>query len=126
MTNLLSTIAFLAIVGFLAWVGWGMEPHWSSKDGSKFMCRMHVHPQDANDRPRWRDAKVSVDGNELLVYARTRRSGNLRGVWKVVGAVNDSEKNRRFYEVRSTSDVGATIRVPQSSRCVPVLDRLVP
>jgi hypothetical protein len=69
---------------------------------------------------------VSVDGNELLVYARTRRSGNLRGVWKVVGAVNDSEKNRRFYEVRSTSDVGATIRVPQSSRCVPVLDRLVP
>jgi hypothetical protein len=119
-------MAFLAVVGFLAWVGWGMEPHWSSKDGHKFTCIMHLHPEDANDRPRWRDVKVSVDGNELVVYSRTRRSGNLRGVWKVVGAVNDGEKNRRLYEVRTASDAGATIRVPQSSRCVPVLDRLVP
>ena len=119
-------MAFLAVVGFLAWVGWGMEPHWSSKDGHKFMCRMHLHPEDANDRPRWRDVKVSVVDEELLVYARTRRSGNLRGVWKVVGAVNDGEKNRRLYEVRTASDAGATIRVPQSSRCVPILDRLAP
>jgi len=126
VANLLSTMAFLAVVGFLAWVGWGMEPHWSSKDGHKFMCRMHLHPEDANDRPRWRDVKVSVVDEELLVYARTRRSGNLRGVWKVVGAVNDGEKNRRLYEVRTASDAGATIRVPQSSRCVPILDRLVP
>ena len=126
MTNLLSTLAFLAIVGFLAWVGWGMEPHWSSRDGSKFMCRMYLHPDDADARPRWRDVKVGVDGEELLVFARARRGGDLRGVWRVVGATNDGEKNRRLYEVRSSNDVGATIRVPMSSRCIPILDRLVP
>ena len=126
MSNLLSTIAFLAVVGFLAWVGWGMEPHWSSRDGRKFMCRMHLHPGDDNDRPRWHDVKVSIDDTELLVYARSRRGRNLRGVWKVVGVANDSAKNRRLYEVRTSADVGATIRVPQSSRCVPLLDRLVP
>ena len=90
------------------------------------MCRMQKHPENVDDRSRWWDVKVGIDGNDVLVFARSRRSGTLRGVWRVVGAANDDDKKRRLYELRSTNDEGATLRVPQSSRCVAVLDRLVP
>ncbi len=126
MSNVLSSLAFLAVIGLLAYVGWGLEPHWASKDGVKFMCRMQEYPDDPGQRLRWHDVKVKVDDGELLVSARARKSSALRGVWRVVGAVTVDEKNRRLYEVRSTNDVSATLRVPQSSRCVPLLDRLVP
>jgi hypothetical protein len=126
VTNLLSTLLFLGVIGALAWVGWGLEPHWASKDGAKFMCRMAEATSDVQERPRWRDVKISVVEDELLVYARSRRTAHLRGVWKIIGASNDDAKKRRFYELRSTSDSAAIIRVPQSSRCIAVLDALVP
>ena len=126
MTNLLTSVAFLAVVGGLAWLGWGLEPHWSSRDGMRFMCRMQLHPPDSRDRVRWTDVKVSVQEGELLVYARSRRGRSHRGVWRVVGASNDPERRRRIYELRSTNDDGASLRVPSNSRCVPVLDALVP
>jgi len=126
VTNLLTSVAFLAVVGGLAWLGWGLEPHWSSRDGMRFMCRMQLHPHDSRDRARWTDVKVSVQEGELLVYARSRRSRSHRGVWRVVGASNDPERRRRIYELRSTNDDSASLRVPSNSRCVPVLDALVP
>ncbi len=126
MTNALSTLGFLAVIGFLAWLGWGLEPHWASKDGRKFMCRMQLHTDDRDPRTRWRDVKVGIDGDELLVFARSRRTGDLRGVWRVVGANNDDAKRRRLYEIRTANDSSATLRLPKSSRAVPLLDELVP
>lgn len=126
MSNLLTSVAFLAVIGFLAWLGWGLEPHWSSKDGTRFMCRMQLHPKDPREQARWTDVKVSVQEAELLVYARSRRSRNHRGVWRVVGTTHDPEHKRRIYELRSSNDDGASLRVPASSRSVPMLDALVP
>jgi hypothetical protein len=128
MSNLVSTIVFLAVVGGLAWVGWGLEPHWSSKDGRKFMCRMLEHSAGADDsaRGRWHDVKIGVNEDELFVYARSRRSASLRGVWKISGVTDDEKKRRRLYEVRASDGAAAVLRVPLRSRCVPVLDALVP
>ena len=126
MTNLLSTVGFFAIVGLLAWLGWGLEPHWAAKDGRRFMCRMQLVPLDAHERTRWHDVKVSVDEGELFVFARSRRAGDLRGTWRVVGAVDDPAKRRRIFELRNRNDDAASLRVPQSSRCVSVLNELVP
>ncbi len=128
MSNLVTSIMFLAVVGGLAWVGWGLEPHWSSKDGRKFMCRMHEPEIDADDstRARWHDVKVAVNDDELLVYARSRRSASLRGSWKLSGVTDDPKKQRRLYDVRASDGAVAVIRVPMRSRCVPVLDALVP
>ena len=126
MTNLLSTVGFFAVVGLLAWLGWGLEPHWAAKDGRRFMCRMQLVPLDAHERTRWHDVKVSVDEGELFVFARSRRAGDLRGTWRVVGAVDDPAKRRRIFELRNRNDDAASLRVPQSSRCVSVLNELVP
>ena len=126
MTNLLSTVGFFAVVGLLAWLGWGLEPHWAAKDGRRFMCRMQLVPLDAHERTRWHDVKVSVDEGELFVFARSRRAGDLRGTWRVVGAVDDLSKRRRIFELRNRNDDSASLRVPQSSRCVSVLNELVP
>jgi len=126
VTNLLSTVGFFALLGLLAWLGWGLEPHWASKDGHKIMCRMQLAPNDPHDRPRWHDVKIAVDDRELFVSARSRRAANLRGSWRVVGTVNDEAKKWRIYELRSANDGAASVRVPQKSRCVPVLDGLVP
>ena len=126
MTNLLSSVLFLAAIGLLAWLGWGLEPHWASRDGKRFMCRMQLHPQDPRDHARWHDVKVGVQEGELFVHARSRRARDARGVWRVIGAVDDYERKRRTYEVRNSHDEGASLRVPAKSRCVPVLDALVP
>lgn len=126
MTNLLSSVSFLAVIGLLAWLGWGMEPHWASKDGLRFMCRMQLHPQDPRDHARWNDVKVGVQDGELFVLTRSRRAKDLRGVWRVIGATDDLARKRRIYELRSSNLDGATLRVPAKSRCVPVLDALVP
>ena len=126
MTNLLSTVAFFSVVGLLAWLAWGLEPHWASKDGRRIMCRMQRAPEDVADRPRWHDVKISVDDRELYVYARARRASDLRGSWRVVGAIDDSARKRRIYELRSANDDAASVRIPLRSRCVPVLDELVP
>jgi hypothetical protein len=123
--NLLSTVAFLAVLGALAWLGWGMEPHWASKDGTRFMCRMQFVPTSHDDKARWFDVKVGVSEGELFVYARSRRARDLRGTWRVIGASNDDSKKRRIYELRGANDDAASLRVPQSSRCVPVLDGLL-
>lgn len=87
---------------------------------------MYEHPYDVSDRPRWRDVKVSVTESELLIFARSRKSKDLRGVWKITGAMSDDSKKKRLYELRSSGAVTATLRVPQNSRCVPILDALVP
>jgi hypothetical protein len=123
--NLLSTAAFLAVLLVLAWLGWGMEPHWASQDGTRFMCRMQLVPLSHDEKPRWHDVKVGVDEGELFVFARNRRARDLRGTWRVIGAANDDAKNRRIYELRGANDDAASLRVPQSSRCVPVLDALL-
>lgn len=126
MTNLLSTVAFFAVVGGLAWLGWGLEPHWASKDGRRFMCRMQLVPDDVHERTRWHDVKVAVDDRELYVFSRSRNSRDLRGNWRVVGATNDDSARRRIYELRNANDDAASLRVPQRSRCVHVLDDLAP
>ncbi|MEN9286707.1 MAG: hypothetical protein EB111_04435 [Actinobacteria bacterium] len=126
MSNFLSSVLFLAVIGLLAWLGWGLEPHWSSKDGMRFMCRMQVHPQDPRDHARWHDVKVGVQDGELFVHSRSRRGKDARGVWRVIGAIDDHDRKRRIYELRSSNDDGASLRVPVRSRCVPVLDALVP
>lgn len=126
MTNLLSTVGFFAVVGLLAWLGWGLEPHWSSKDGRKFMCRMQRAPLDDADRPRWHDVKVAVDAESLFVFSRSRRASELRGDWRIIGVSDDAAKKRRIYELRSTNGDPASLRVPVNSRCVPILDQLVP
>lgn len=126
MTNLLSTVGFFAVLGALAWLGWGLEPHWAAKDGRRFMCRMQLVPLDVHERTRWHDVKVSVDNRELYIFARSRRASDLRGTWRVVGAVDDSAKKRRIFELRNANDDAASLRVPIKSRCVPVLDELVP
>lgn len=81
---------------------------------------------DPNGRPRWQDVKVAVDEGELFVFARSRRARDLRGRWKMVGAADDGKGKRRIYEIRSETGDMASLRVPGNSRCVPVLDDLVP
>ncbi|MFM7392696.1 MAG: hypothetical protein ACKOJG_07945 [Actinomycetota bacterium] len=126
MSNLITTVGFFAVLGLLAWLGWGLEPHWASKDGRRIMCRMQLTPNDPRERPRWHDVKIAIDDRELFVYARSRRAADLRGNWRVIGAITDEAKKRRIYELRSANDDGASVRVPVKSRCVPVLDELVP
>jgi hypothetical protein len=86
----------------------------------------HAVGTDNSTRARWHDVKVGINDDELLVYVRSRRSASLRGNWKICGATDDPKKQRRLYEVRASDGAAAVIRVPMRSRCVPVLDALVP
>jgi hypothetical protein len=126
VANLLSTIALLAVLGGLAWLGWGVEPHWASKDGTRFMCRMQVDGTRETPTSRWTDVKVNVLDGELQVYSRSRRATSPTGTWRVIGATYDTTGKRRIYVLRSPGDVTASLRVPATSRCVAELDRLVP
>ena len=50
----------------------------------------------------------------------------LRARSSVAPMTRHTPRKRRIYELRSSNLDGATLRVPAKSRCVPVLDALVP
>lgn len=122
--NVLTTLAFLAVLALAARFAFGSDPHWCSKDGRRFSCRARIISQTTGPTSRWIEARAAVtpDG---LVYLRPRglTRHNIHGEWHVAGVDPSGDAKRRIYVLRRGSLL--TIRVPAKSRCVAVLDELV-
>jgi len=120
VSNLLSTVGFFGVVGLLAWLGWGLEPHWAAKDGRRFMCRMQLAPLDVHERTRWHDVKVSVDDGELFVLTRSRRAGDCaaRGEWSEPWTTRQSGgESSSFATATTTLRACGYRRTAAASRC---------
>lgn len=122
-------IVVLAGMGALGWFAYGMDPHYSSKDGTRFLSNTQEF-MGGKSIARKREARCAVlpDGTIHV----TQKAGMRRKmqVWTLVGKQAHDKKPLTLYigQRRDPSEpapIQLMIRVPNRSRVVPVLDQLL-
>jgi hypothetical protein len=62
-------IAFLGGCVLLLWLSRRIEPHWVSKDGQQFTCRVAELFPDRGEVGPWSEARVAINGDDGLTVA---------------------------------------------------------
>ena len=125
----LGLIGILGACAGLYYLSSRIEPHWVSKDQSRFLTVAQELDQQGLPIGRRRDVRVHIDdeSDALLVSRRSMLRPN-SGVWTVKSR-SEGGRGRNVYVLRPAS--GSTdvpflaLRVPQRSRVVPRLDELL-
>jgi hypothetical protein len=122
-------ILFIGACVFLIWLSRRIEPHWVSKDGQQFTCRVaELHPEQG-EVGAWTQARVAVNGDAGLTVAVKPKLFRLPGtrspirMFRVEGRT-DSDRSGLVVYLLSGEDQMA-LRVPKRSRAVATLDELV-
>lgn len=115
-------IAALAVCGLLAWVALRIEPHWVSKDGERFTCRVQRLGQDA-PQGRWREMRGHVDGNSVVLATRGLIPNSMSGRYSVEVRSPNPPKRRALWLLEAERQ-RVVLRIPESSRAVPRIDAL--
>jgi hypothetical protein len=130
MKDWLWTALFLGVVVGMWLLSTRMEPHYSSKDGRRFMSNAQ-EIVDGKPVGRMRETRVQVMPDGLLYCARKRLMRRDKAEYVLVGASPNPPKRCRVYLAHAMSDgmmssaSELAIRVPEKSRVVPVLDEVL-
>jgi hypothetical protein len=131
MSDLLWWIGTIVVLGGLYVLAFRMEPHWVSKDGASFTCRVReVREDTAEQVGRWRDRHAHVEGGRLRLGGRVtlrsfgdRSRQHLSPPIDVLGRAPDPPKRFAVYLLGGSPQ--QVLRVPVKSRAVAILDGLV-
>ena len=128
MLSWLLLIAFLAGCVLLLWLSRRIEPHWVSKDGQQFTCRVaELFPERGEVGP-WSEARVAINGDDGLTVAVKPKLLRLPGhrspirVFRVVGRADPDRKGLVVYLLKGEQQMA--LRLPKRSRAVAMLDEL--
>ncbi len=122
MWSTLALIGAFAICGLMLWGASKIEPHWVSKDGERFTCRVQRLGQYDAPLGSWREMRAIVEGGNLRLSARGLRGREMYGEYLVVGKSEDPPKGKAIYICAGPARV--VLRIPANSKAVPVLDGL--
>ena len=126
------TVEFVWISLFVAgmlgmwWIAYRMEPHWSTKDGKRFLCNaQEIENNKTVGRPRETRVMVLPDGLLHISQKRMMRRRHTR--WMLVGKSPDPPKKVQIYLAQMRQDgqnlpVTLALRIPVKSRVIPILD----
>jgi hypothetical protein len=123
------TILIFVAIGGIAWFAYGMEPHYASKDGHRFLCNTQEFLADRSTE-RKREARITVlpEGTLHVVQKKgLRRSMN---TWSLVGMSPNPPKKLQIYVAQrqfadQTTPTQLMLRLPSNSRVIPVLDEIL-
>ena len=124
MLDAILTLAALAVCGLLVWVALRMEPHWVSKDGRRFTCRVQLIGRHDVPEGRWREMRALVDGDDVWITARGPLHRSLQGRYRVVGRSPLPSAGKVVWLLAGDAQ-RIVLRVPERSRAVDVVDGLV-
>jgi hypothetical protein len=123
-------IGLVAVLGLMLWAALRIEPHWSTKDGRRFVC----HAQElADGEPlsRNQEARIVVLPDGTLHVTRKRTLGrHSTATWTLIGKSPSPPKRVEIYVAQQRSDgslipAQLAMRIPPKSRCVKVLDEIL-
>jgi hypothetical protein len=121
-------ILFLGGCVFLIWLSRRIEPHWVSRDGQQFTCRVaELHPE-RGEVGSWTQARVAVNGDAGLTVAVKPKLFRLPGsrppirMLRVEGRTDSTRSGLVVYLLSGEEQMA--LRVPKRSRAVAVLDEL--
>jgi hypothetical protein len=112
------------LIGLLILSRRRVEPHWTSKDGRAFLCRVQELGPDGGPTSGWYEARAKVMGESVLLKGRllTHRSAP----WDprtVLHRAPDGDSPFAVYLL--DGDPELLLRVPSHSAAVRVLDDLL-
>ena len=129
MLSWLLLIAFLAGCVLLLWLARRIEPHWVSKDGQQFTCRVAELFPDRGEVGPWSEARVAINGDDGLTVAVKPKLLRLPGhrspirVFRVVGRADSDRKGLVVYMLTGP-EAQMALRIPKRSRAIAMLDEL--
>jgi hypothetical protein len=121
-------IAFLAGCVLLLWLARRIEPHWVSRNGRQFTCRVAELFAERSEVGTWSEARVAINGDDSLTVAVKPKFLRLPGprnpirVFRVAGRADSDRKGLVVYLL--TGEQQMALRVPKRSRAVAMLDEL--
>ena len=123
MWSTLALIGAFVACGLMLWAASRIEPHWASKDGGRFTCRVQRLAQHDVPVGSWREMRATASDGQMTLSARGLRGRDLRGSYAVVAKSPDPPKGKAIYICAGTDRI--ILRVPASSKAVPVLDAML-
>jgi hypothetical protein len=130
-TNTAVTLLVIAVLAGLAWFALRVDPHWVSRDGMRFTCKVQQIRQSGRIEGRWRDARCAIEGDQLRVMMRglgARPDPFAR--YRVIGTSADPPPRKAVFVIRTTNaqEVNEglfSLRLPANSRAIEQLEAIV-
>jgi hypothetical protein len=119
-------LAFCALMAGLYWFAYRMDPHYSSKDGTRFLCNAQ-DLVDAEPFGRKRETRVTVDHDGVLLVSQKKFAKRSKERWALVGKSPEPPRGKTVYVIRQFDDGKwlpemMTLSLPSKSRSIAVLD----
>jgi hypothetical protein len=103
-----------------------IEPHWVSKDGTSFTCRVQTLSTDGRTAGRWSETKAHLEDDRVVLakrgFLRTRATSD-EVARRIIGRAQGTQTRFAVYLLDHDGELMA-MRVPAKSTIVPRLDAL--
>ncbi len=123
---LTAIVVVAALVGLLV-AAIRMEPHWVSRDGRRFICKAQTLDHHGHTTSRWMEYRFFItDDGDVEGRRRSMVGVRRRDHWRVRYRATEAPSRKAAF-LLDPRDEGGTllaIRLPKSSRAVPLLDDL--
>ncbi len=111
------------------WVAYRMEPHWVSRDGSRFLCTAQ-EMDGSHEVGHPRETRVLVTHDGALYVTQKRMLRRRTTMWTLVAKAPEVSRKIQVYVLRhretgSHIESHLAIRIPRKSRCVAILDAIL-
>lgn len=117
------------VMGAMWWFAYHLEPHYSSKDGKRFLCTAQ-QLEGGEPVGRVRETRVFVLPDGLLDISQKQIMRRKHSRWTIVGKSPNPPRKMQVYLAQLRADGQKVpsflaLRLPTKSRCIPVLDALI-
>jgi hypothetical protein len=113
----------------LAWLGLRIEPHFVSKDGSRFLCMGQKLNLQGDHLGRWRETRVVIEHHGGIQVDQKRHMRRTTTFWRVEARSPEAPKRKAVFLLKGHDDHGdpvlLALRLPAKSRAVESLSALV-
>jgi len=119
----------VTVMGGMWWVGYRMEPHWVSRDGTRFLCTaQELNGSQTVGHPR--ETRVLITHDGALCVTQKHMMRRRTTMWTLVAKAPEASRKIQTYvathrEVGSRIESHLAIRVPTKSRCIAILDDIL-
>lgn len=128
-TDILALLAILAICGGMLFLASRIEPHWVSRDGSRFFAVVRELDQWGTQVGRKREVRVYLDDDsDALLIARRSVMRPSSSEWLIKSKAPKPPRGRVEFHLKNVSPAEVTtlaLRVPTRSKILPQLEEML-
>ena len=124
MTNALTSLLFVVVLGAAARWARLHEPQWLSKDRTRFMARARVLDPRGGRPTRWMTVRGGIGASSVVLQPGFTGQRNIAGHYTVASRLADDHHGHVLFSLNGESMV--VLRVARRSELVAILDAMIP